>query len=68
MLPLRFERTVIAEGQRGGAAGLPPGDRNTLDIGKVVRMEIHRRREDGKMVIERAVSYTHLTLPTNREV
>jgi uncharacterized protein (TIGR02099 family) len=53
VLPLRFERTVIAEDQRGGAAGQPPGDRNTLDVGKVVRMEIHRRREDGKMVIER---------------
>ncbi len=53
VLPLRFERTIIAEDQRVGAAGPPPGDRNTLDIGKVVRMEIHRRREDGKMVIER---------------
>ena len=53
VLPLRFERTVIAEDQPGGAAGLPPGDRNTLDIGKVVRLEIHRRREDGKMVVER---------------
>lgn len=53
VLPLRFERTVIAEDQRGGAAGHPPGDRNTLDIGKVVHMEIDRRRADGKMVIER---------------
>jgi uncharacterized protein (TIGR02099 family) len=53
VLPLRFERIVIAEYQRGGSAGLPPGDRNTLDIGKLVRMDVHRRREDGKMVIER---------------
>jgi len=53
VLPLRFERTVVAEDQRGGAAGPPPGDRNILDIGKVVRLEMHRRREDGKMVIER---------------
>jgi uncharacterized protein (TIGR02099 family) len=53
LLPLRFERTVIAADQRGGAAEQPPWERNFLDIGKVVRMEIHRHREDGKMVIER---------------
>jgi uncharacterized protein (TIGR02099 family) len=54
VLPLRFERTVIAEDERGGASSLPPGDRNTLEIGKVVRVEMHRRRENGQMVIERA--------------
>jgi uncharacterized protein (TIGR02099 family) len=53
VLPLRFERTVIAEEQAGGSTGPPTADRNTLDIGKVVRMEIQRRRADGKMVVER---------------
>ena len=54
VLPLRFERSVLADDQRGGALAQSPGDRNTLDIGKVVRMEMHRRRDNGKMVIERA--------------
>jgi uncharacterized protein (TIGR02099 family) len=48
-LPLRFERTIALDDGRGGRAG----DRSTLDIGRVVRMEVHRRAEDGKMVIER---------------
>jgi uncharacterized protein (TIGR02099 family) len=56
VLPLRFERTVVAEEQVGGWAGPPVADRNTLDIGKVVRMEIQRRRADGKMVIERGAA------------
>ena len=53
VLPLRFERTVIAEEQGSGWTGPPAADRSTLDIGKVVRMEIQRRRGDGKMLIER---------------
>ena len=33
------------------------------------KMEMKASRAvDGKMVARRAVSYTHLTLPTNREV
>ena len=50
-LPLRFERTVAADEQRGGAP--PPADRSTLELGRVLRMEIHRRAENGKMVFER---------------
>jgi len=53
VLPLRFERTVVAEEQGSGWTGPPTADRSTLDLGKVVRMEMQRRRDDGKMVIER---------------
>ena len=53
VLPLRFERTVVAEEQGSGWSGPPTTDRSTLDLGKVVRMEMQRRRDDGKMVIER---------------
>jgi len=53
LLPLRFERIVAAEAQGSGWAGPPTVDRSTLDLGKVVRMEMQRRREDGKMAIER---------------
>jgi uncharacterized protein (TIGR02099 family) len=54
VLPLRFERTVGTDEQRGDEPGLPSADRSILELGKVVRMEAHRRREDGKMVVERA--------------
>ncbi len=54
VLPLRFERSVTAEAQRSDWTGPPSTDRSTLDIGKVVRLEMQRRRDDGKMVIERA--------------
>ncbi|MBI5911583.1 MAG: TIGR02099 family protein [Betaproteobacteria bacterium] len=53
VLPLRFERSVVAEEQGSGWTGPPTADRSTLDLGKVVRMEMQRRRDDGKMVIER---------------
>ena len=53
VLPLRFERTVVSEEQGSGWTGPPTTDRSTLDLGKVVRMEMHRRRDDGKMVVER---------------
>lgn len=53
-LPLRFERTVVAEERGSGWTGPPTMDRSTLDLGKVVRIEMQRRREDDKMVIERA--------------
>ena len=53
VLPLRFERSVVAEEQRSGWTGVPTADRSTLDLGKVVHMEMQRRRDDGKMVIER---------------
>ena len=53
MLPLRFERTIVAEEQVSGWTGPPLTDRSTLDLGKVVRMEMHRRRDGGKMAIER---------------
>ena len=52
-LPLRFERTVVAEEQISGWTGPPTADRSTLDLGKIVRMEMQRHRSDGKMVIER---------------
>lgn len=53
-LPLRFERTVVNEDQGSGWTGPPTTDRSTLDLGRIVRMEMHRRRDTGKMVIERA--------------
>ena len=31
-------------------------------------LDVVRRREDGYHEVRMAVSYTHLTLPTNREV
>jgi uncharacterized protein (TIGR02099 family) len=54
VLPLRFERTVVTEEQRGSGLGLPSSDRSTLELGKALRMEVQRHREDGAMVIERA--------------
>jgi len=53
VLPLRFEHTVATEEHSGRWSGPPTTDRSTLDLGKVVRMEIQRRREGGKMAIER---------------
>ena len=53
VLPLRFEHTVSTEERSGGWSGPPSTDRSTLDLGKAVRMELQRRREAGKMVIER---------------
>ncbi|MFA5914550.1 MAG: AsmA-like C-terminal region-containing protein, partial [Burkholderiales bacterium] len=53
LLPLRFEHTVATEERNGNWSGPPSADRSTLDLGKIVRMELQRRRENGKMVIER---------------
>ncbi len=53
VLPLRFERSAVAEAQGSGWTGPPTSDRSTLDLGKVVRMELQRRRESGNMLIER---------------
>ncbi|MBE0620263.1 MAG: TIGR02099 family protein [Burkholderiales bacterium] len=53
VLPLRFEYTVITGEGGGGRSEPPSADRSTLDLGKLVRMELQRRREGGKMVIER---------------
>jgi len=50
-LPLRFERTVTFEEQRTGV--LPSAERSTLELGKVLHMELHRGADNGKMVIER---------------
>ena len=54
VLPLRFERTVVTEEARGDELGQTATDRSTLELGKVVRVEVHRHRENGAMVIERA--------------
>ena len=54
VLPLRFERTVVTDEPRSGEMGQPSADRSTLEFGKVVRVEVQRRRENGAMVIERA--------------
>lgn len=53
VLPLRFERTVVAAEPSGGWTGPSATDRSTLDLGKVVRMELQRRRDGADMVIER---------------
>lgn len=53
VLPLRFERTVVGAEQSGGWTGPSVTDRSTLDLGKVVRMELQRRRDGAEMVIER---------------
>ncbi len=53
VLPLRFERTIVAEEQDSRWSGPPTADRSTFDLGKVVRVELQRRRDGGKMVIER---------------
>ena len=53
VLPLRLERTLVAEERGGRWNGPPTADRTTLDLGKVVRMELQRRRDGAKMVIER---------------
>ncbi len=52
-LPLRFEYTASTEERNSGWSGTPSADRSTLDLGKIVRAEVQRRRDDGKMVIER---------------
>jgi uncharacterized protein (TIGR02099 family) len=53
VLPLRFAHTVISEEPSSGWSGQPSTDRSTLDLGQVVRVELQRRREGRKMVIER---------------
>ena len=53
VLPLRFERTIIAEDRGSRWSGTPTADRSTLSVGKVVRMELQRRREGAELVIER---------------
>ena len=53
VLPLRFEHAVSTEEHSSRWSGPPTTDRSILDLGKLVRMELQRRREDGKMVIAR---------------
>ena len=53
VLPLRFEHTVTTAEGGSGWSGPPSADRSTLDLGKLVRMELQRRRDGGKMVIVR---------------
>ncbi len=53
VLPLRFEHTVSTEARKDGWSGPPSTDRSTLELGKVLRMEVQRRRDNGKMVIQR---------------
>ena len=53
VLPLRFEHTVSTEEHSSRWSGPPTTDRSTLDLGKLVRMEMQRRRDGGKMLIER---------------
>ena len=53
-LPLRFEYTASTEERNSGWSGTPSADRSTLDLGEVdLRAEVQRRRDNGKMVIER---------------
>jgi uncharacterized protein (TIGR02099 family) len=52
-LPLRFEYTASTGERESGWSGAPSADRSTLDLGDIVRMEVQRHREDGKMVIVR---------------
>ena len=54
VLPLRFERSVVTDEARGDEVGQALSDRSTLDFGKAVRLEVHRRRENGTMAIEHA--------------
>jgi len=53
VLPLRFEHTVSTEARDGSWSGPPSADRSTLELGKILRMELQRRRDNGKMVIQR---------------
>ena len=53
VLPLRFQYTASTGERNSGWSGPPSSDRSTLDLGKIVRAEVQRRREGGKMVIER---------------
>jgi len=53
VLPLRFEHTVTTEERGSRWSGPPTADRSTLDLGRLVRMELQRRRDGVKMVIER---------------
>jgi uncharacterized protein (TIGR02099 family) len=53
VLPLRFEHTATTEEHSSRWSGPPTTDRSTLDLGKVLRMELQRRRDGGKMVFER---------------
>ncbi len=52
-LPLRFEYTASTEERSGDWSGAPSKDRSILDLGNIVRAEVQRRRDGGKMVIER---------------
>ena len=53
VLPLRFEHSVSTEEQSSRWSGPPASDRSTLALGKILRVEQHRRREGGKMLIQR---------------
>ncbi len=52
-LPLRFEHTASADTGGSGWTGPPSVDRSTLELGKILRVELQRRREGGKMAVER---------------
>jgi uncharacterized protein (TIGR02099 family) len=53
VLPLRFEHTVTTEEHSSRWSGPPSADRSILDLGQVAHLDLQRRRDDGKMVIER---------------
>jgi len=53
LMPLHFERTIFTDEPRGGELALSSADRSTLELGKSLRAEVQRRREEGKMIIER---------------
>ncbi|MHB8667436.1 MAG: YhdP family protein [Burkholderiales bacterium] len=53
VLPLRFEYTASTADRASGWSGPPTADRSSLELGNIVRAEVQRRREDGKMVIAR---------------
>ena len=50
------------------AAGLPVGPGSVLDALEAVQTAQVGTRDDFYWTLHAAVSYTHLTLPTNREV
>ena len=53
LVPLHFERTVFTDEPRNGEPGQSGADRSILELGKTLRAEVQRRRENGVMVIER---------------
>ena len=65
---LGVDRSVIGAWVHKADEGEMPSSANAADRDEL-HAEIRRlRKELAKVTEERAVSYTHLTLPTNREV